>query len=167
LTSNIHCCNAKAVKLKLSTPWRHIGEWRYRSTHSLTLALDGDEWSASCSGHFTPSTHRIGGWVDPELVWTWCLKNSQPPLGIKPLSFNHPACSQLLYRLSYPRHKNSILENMELWANHWTQSWISCIQSAPSHPISSRSILILSSHLWPSLSPKWYLPFFRYEVILL
>jgi hypothetical protein len=36
----------------------------------LTLALDGGECSASCLGHFTPgeispSTHWIGGWVDP------------------------------------------------------------------------------------------------------
>jgi len=33
--------------LQLSTtPWRRIGEWRYSSTHYLTLALDGDGWSA-------------------------------------------------------------------------------------------------------------------------
>jgi hypothetical protein len=36
--------------------------------HSLTLALDGGEWSASRSGRFTPrirtsGTHWIGGWV--------------------------------------------------------------------------------------------------------
>jgi len=29
-------------------------EWRYSSTHSLTSALDGGEWSASHPGHFTP-----------------------------------------------------------------------------------------------------------------
>jgi len=38
------------------------------TTHSLTSALDGDEWSASRLGHFTPrerthGTHWIGGWV--------------------------------------------------------------------------------------------------------
>jgi len=31
-----------------------IGEWTYRSTHSLTPARDGGEWSASSSGRFTP-----------------------------------------------------------------------------------------------------------------
>jgi hypothetical protein len=31
----------------------------------LTAALVGDEWSTSRSSHFTPSTHRIGGWVSP------------------------------------------------------------------------------------------------------
>jgi len=36
----------------------------------LTSALDGGEWSASRSGHFTPSerapgTHWLGGWVGP------------------------------------------------------------------------------------------------------
>jgi hypothetical protein len=39
-------------------------------TRSLTLALDGGEWSALLPGHFTPreralGTHWIGGWVDP------------------------------------------------------------------------------------------------------
>jgi hypothetical protein len=52
------------------TAWRRIGEWRYNSTHSLTSALDGSEWSASHPGRFTPretapSTHWIGGWVGP------------------------------------------------------------------------------------------------------
>jgi hypothetical protein len=46
-------------------------EWRYSSTYSLTLALDGGEWSASHPGRFipwggrTPRTHWIGGWVGP------------------------------------------------------------------------------------------------------
>jgi hypothetical protein len=29
----------------------------------LTLVLDGGEWSASRSGHFTPSTRWSGGWA--------------------------------------------------------------------------------------------------------
>jgi hypothetical protein len=50
-----------------------MGEWRYISTHSLTLALDGGEWSASRPGRFTPrervpGTHWIGGWVGPRAV---------------------------------------------------------------------------------------------------
>jgi hypothetical protein len=41
--------------------------------HSLTLALDGSEWSASRPGRFTPrerapGNHWIGGWVDPRAV---------------------------------------------------------------------------------------------------
>jgi hypothetical protein len=31
-----------------------LREWRYSSTHSLTSALDGGEWSASRPGRFTP-----------------------------------------------------------------------------------------------------------------
>jgi len=51
-------------------PRRCIGEWWYSSTHSLTLPLDGGEWSASLPGHFTPKerasgTHWIEGWVGP------------------------------------------------------------------------------------------------------
>jgi hypothetical protein len=61
------------LKLSLCFNWapRHedvLGEWRYSSTHSLTSALDGGEWSASRPGRFTsseiaPGTHWIGGWV--------------------------------------------------------------------------------------------------------
>jgi hypothetical protein len=50
-----------------------LGEWRYSSTHSLTSALDGGEWSASRPGLFTtmerpPGTHWIGRWVGPRPV---------------------------------------------------------------------------------------------------
>jgi hypothetical protein len=46
-----------------------LGEWRYSSTHSLTSALDGGEWSASRPGRFTPQgkspwypwDRRLGG----------------------------------------------------------------------------------------------------------
>jgi hypothetical protein len=63
----------------------------YSSTHSLTLALDEGEWSASRSGRFTPrerppGTHWIGGWVGPRADPGRGdeEKNSQPPPGIEP-----------------------------------------------------------------------------------
>jgi hypothetical protein len=48
-------------------------EWRYSSTHSLTSALDGGEWSASRPGCSTPrerasGTHCIGDWVGLKAV---------------------------------------------------------------------------------------------------
>jgi hypothetical protein len=62
---------SKKVKLSLCFNWapRHVGvlgECTYCSTHSLTSALDGGEWSASRPGRFTrkgrdPGTHWIGG----------------------------------------------------------------------------------------------------------
>jgi hypothetical protein len=50
-----------------------LGEWRYSSTHSLTLALDGGEWSASRSCRFTPKErapgiHWKGDWVSPRAI---------------------------------------------------------------------------------------------------
>jgi hypothetical protein len=76
------------VKLSLCFNWapRHggvLGEWRYSSTHSLTSALDGGEWSASCPGHFTPrkrahGTHWIGGWVGPRAVLDAAVKKKIP-----------------------------------------------------------------------------------------
>jgi hypothetical protein len=63
------------VKLSLCFNWapHHegvLGEVKYSSTHSLTSALDGGEWSASRPGRFTPKerapgTHWIGGWAGP------------------------------------------------------------------------------------------------------
>jgi hypothetical protein len=47
--------------------------------HSLTLALNGGEWSASCPGCFTPrerapGTHWIGGWVGPRAILDMVVK---------------------------------------------------------------------------------------------
>jgi hypothetical protein len=58
-------------------------EWRYNSTHSLTLALDEGEWSASRPGRFTPrerapGTHWIGGWVGTGAVLDTVMKRKIP-----------------------------------------------------------------------------------------
>lgn len=50
-----------------------MGEWKYGSTHSLALALDGGEWSAHTgriiSGERTVvPTEYEAGWA-PESVW--------------------------------------------------------------------------------------------------
>jgi hypothetical protein len=47
----------------------------------LTSALVGGEWSASRPCRFNPEegapgTHWIGGWVDPEPVWTTCRREN-------------------------------------------------------------------------------------------
>jgi hypothetical protein len=60
-----------------------IGQWRYSSTHSLTSALDRDEWSASCPGRFThreraPGTHWLGGWVGPRAGLDAVVKRKIP-----------------------------------------------------------------------------------------
>jgi hypothetical protein len=60
-----------------------LGEWKYSSTHSLTSALDGGEWSASRPGHITPKerapgTHWIGGWVGPRAVLDAVAKREIP-----------------------------------------------------------------------------------------
>jgi hypothetical protein len=64
-------------------PWRRIGEWRYSSTHSLTSALDGGEWSVSHTSRFTsreiaPGTYWIGGWVGPRTVLDAVVKRKIP-----------------------------------------------------------------------------------------
>jgi hypothetical protein len=57
-----------------------LEKWRYSSTHTLTSALTGGEWSGSRRpGRFTPrerapGTHWIGGWVGPRAVLDIILK---------------------------------------------------------------------------------------------
>jgi hypothetical protein len=51
--------------------------------HSLILALDGGEWSASCPGCFTPKeraprTHWVGGWVGPRAILDAVVKIKIP-----------------------------------------------------------------------------------------
>jgi hypothetical protein len=58
-------------------------EWRYSSTHSLTSALDGGEWSSSRPGHFTlreraPDVHWIAGWVGPRAFLDAVVKRKIP-----------------------------------------------------------------------------------------
>jgi hypothetical protein len=72
--------------LPLNSALRHegvLGEWTYRSTHSLTSALVGGEWSASHPGCFTPReraprTHGIGGWVGLRAVLDAVVKRKIP-----------------------------------------------------------------------------------------
>jgi hypothetical protein len=74
----------------------------------LTSALVGGEWSAQRIGRFTlgeitPVTHWIGGWLDPRAGLDDLEKRkslSLPGPQLRPLG--RPACSQSLYRLSYP-----------------------------------------------------------------
>jgi hypothetical protein len=90
---------------------RHEGvleEWRYSSTHSLTSALDGGEWSALRPGHFTPrerspGTHWIGGWVSPRAVLDAVMKRRipSPSRESKPKSPLVQLVDQSLYVLSY------------------------------------------------------------------
>jgi hypothetical protein len=59
-----------------------FGEWRYSSTHSLTSALDGGEWSASRSSLYpqgrSPGTHWLLGWVGPRAVLEAVVKRTIP-----------------------------------------------------------------------------------------
>jgi hypothetical protein len=74
-----------------------LGEWRYTSTHSLTSALDGGEWSASRPGRFNPrvrapSTHWVGGWVGSRVGLDAVVEKFQAPVGTE--THNYPACTQ-------------------------------------------------------------------------
>jgi hypothetical protein len=91
----------KKVKLSLCLTKHHTmktyWEWRYSSTHSLTSALDGSEWSASRPARFTPrerapSTHWIGSWVSPTIVLDRVVKRKIPSLR-RESNPDHLACS--------------------------------------------------------------------------
>jgi len=71
----------------------------------LILALDGSEWSASCSGHFTPGTQWMG-WVGPKPSLDTVAKRRILYPG-QELNLSHPAYSlvtiltELLQLLSF------------------------------------------------------------------
>jgi hypothetical protein len=75
---------------------------------SLTAALDGGEWSASCPGLFTPrektpGTHWIGGWVDPRAGLDMVSKRKIPST-CQESNPNHPIVQPIAscYTDSYP-----------------------------------------------------------------
>jgi hypothetical protein len=78
---------------------------------SLTSALDGGMWSASCPGRFTPEkkasgTHWIGGWVGPRASLDTVEKRKiLPLLWVNP---KHAAHSLLLYQLNYPNSYTTV-----------------------------------------------------------
>jgi hypothetical protein len=80
-----HC---QCKKVKVNAYW---GSGGYRSTHSLTSALDGGECSVSRPGHFTPGERTLGTHWMEGLGGTQSHserggeeKNSQPPPEIEP-----------------------------------------------------------------------------------
>jgi hypothetical protein len=66
----------------------------------LTSALAGCEWSASCTGRFSPGesvtgTNWIGGWVTPEPFWmTWRKFLTPPGLRIYFVNIYWPGLAQ-------------------------------------------------------------------------
>jgi len=73
------------------------GEYRYSSTLSLTLALDGIGWPTSRPGRFTYGKDPVpivleAGWA-PD--WSGRVGKISPPPGFDPRS-------ESLYKLSYP-----------------------------------------------------------------
>jgi hypothetical protein len=81
----------KKVKWSLYTPWRRLGNRRYSSYSFLTSALEGGEWSASCSGRALPPgkeppvpSVQEAGWA-PDPVWTQRLEEkSSASVGDRP-----------------------------------------------------------------------------------
>jgi hypothetical protein len=105
------------VKLSLCFNWSPryedvMREWSYRSTHSLTSALDGGEWSASRPGRFTPRerapvTHWIGDWVGPRAGLDVVLRRKIPS-PCRDLNPDHSARSPVLYHWAIPANGGKV-----------------------------------------------------------
>jgi hypothetical protein len=64
----------------------------------LTSALVGGGWSASRRGRFTPSTHWVGGWMDPRIGVDNMEETTISPLpGLKLRPLSHPVHNHSLY----------------------------------------------------------------------
>jgi hypothetical protein len=80
-----------------------MGESECKASSFLTSALDGDEWSASRPGRFTPGgialgTHWIGSWVGPRAG----LDAVENRRNLSLAGNRTLAVQPSLYRLSYP-----------------------------------------------------------------
>jgi len=88
---------------------RHVdilGEWRYSSTQSWTLTIDGGGWSASRPSSFTPrwrspGIHWIGGWLGPRAGLDVVLQRKIPSPR-RESNPDRPAQSQSLYQQDCP-----------------------------------------------------------------
>jgi hypothetical protein len=118
------------VKLSLCLTKHHAmkayWEWRYSSTHSLTRALDGSEWSALRPGRFTPrerapGTHCTGGWVGPRAVLDTVVKR-KIPTRIEPYNPDRPTRSPALYRLSYHGSSDKTGTDLKQGGRVWIDS---------------------------------------------
>jgi len=68
-----------------------LEECRYNSTHSLTSALDGGEWSALRSGRFTPREKAPGThWIIPTKEYEMGWKCSSHRRDDKDIQFCSP-----------------------------------------------------------------------------
>jgi hypothetical protein len=110
--------------------------------------LEGGEWSAARPGHTLPPGktrypmyRRLGG---PQVRSGWA--ENLAPTGIR--SPDHPARSQLLYRLSYPAHMN-IYIYFCLSINLFWETSMSCGYNIT---IITDIDFVLSEHV----TPLWY-----------
>ena len=99
---NVTCKKGKRKFLPRTGHEGPEGEHRYNYTLSLTSALDGG-WVVNATPRpLYPRERRgtpcTGGWVGPRAGLDGCRKSR--PTGVR--SPDRPACSESLYRLSYP-----------------------------------------------------------------
>ena len=102
-----------------------MGEWKYKSTLPLTLALDKDGWSKPRPGSLylrkRHGAHCELRWVGRRSGLDGCEKFAFTGIRFP----NRPAPRETLYRLSYPGPRN-ILQGMNFPHQHSPKS---CIKS--------------------------------------
>jgi hypothetical protein len=99
-----------------------LGEWKYSSTHSLTSALDGGEWSASRPGRFTPrertpDTHWIGGWVGTRFLLDTAVVKRKIPSPHRQSNPRTPIVQPVAQR--YADWAITALKYMNVILNYW------------------------------------------------
>jgi hypothetical protein len=133
-----------------------LGEWRYSSTHSLTSALDGGEWSDSRPGGFTPrkraaGAHWIGGWVGPRAVLDPVGKrkipssrrksNPRTPI-VQPVAQRYTDWAiTALFISSCTSHNRIIL----IWIHTWQTI------HTPVRPVTVSCLILLWIHTWQTI----------------
>jgi hypothetical protein len=129
-----------SIFLDLNTRWRWVVSFKplslYPRGKSTRYPLDG--------GLGEPQSRSE--WIIVTYLRTWALLEEAPI--VQPLK-NFPA-------FYGTRRFNTVFTT----ALHWSLSWAISMQSTPSHPISLRSIVILSTHLRLGLPSGFFPPGF-------
>jgi hypothetical protein len=109
----------------------------------------------------------IGNWVNPGASLGAVAKRKNPIISTSGnWTWSHQARNQVTQLVSkFPAFCGTRrFITMFTRARHWSLSWARCIHSTPSHPVSLRHILILSSHVYQGL-PSGFFRFSNQELL--
>jgi len=168
-------CTRELVRWNVARHWLNVNR---RRDFCTCVSVVSDAWFMFCSFRlfFLKSVKRLSfPWFAWNLnSWSGCLTVVRYVLWFKLTPWGRVLVQKLtvakLLKKFSAFYGTSRFITMFTRTRHWYLSWARWIQSTPRHPISLRSILILSSHLhlWllAVLFPKYCVHFSLFQCLL-